>query len=409
MSSTRPTATHSGAERSALPAVWEDFCGALSRASRLVVGEGVPDSPRDRAEGFRYLTRLLAAGTVVCIEHADPDYPEFGRMIDRTMTWGLDCPDCLYLYATVRGDATYRIFGSRGSANHLDIQVNSGHFASGDVASWGTVASISGRELAVDADGRFELTLSPDPSGADGKNQLRLAPNAEFVLVRQYFNDWENERPADLAIERVGATYPVPPLRPEQIAARLERLCMWLERSGALWEKMSRGYLGVPPNTLTVHVTHESDKHAGMRGQAYGMGNFHCAPDAAILVEFTPPVCHHWSVSLANYFWESVDFATRQTSLNGHQAHLDADGVFRAVIAHEDPGVPNWLDAAGHLRGSLAARFLFPESPPEPVLRRVKLADVRAELPADTPRVDAAARAALLQRRRRAVWRRYRR
>ena len=86
MSSTRPIATNSGAERSALPAVWEDLCGALSRASQRVVGEGVPDSPRDRAEGFRYLTRLLAAGTVVCIEHADPDYPEFGRMIDRTMT-----------------------------------------------------------------------------------------------------------------------------------------------------------------------------------------------------------------------------------------------------------------------------------------------------------------------------------
>ena len=36
--------------------------------------------------------------------------------------------------------------------------------------------------------------------------------------------------------------------------------------------------------------------------------------------------------------------------LNGHQAVLD-DGVFRAVVAHRDPGVANWLDTAGNRRG----------------------------------------------------------
>src|SRR3989337_289019 len=84
---------------------WDDFCETLRRAGRFVLGEGVPDAPRDRAEGFRSLTRLLAAGIVTCIEHADPDEPSFGRMVDYTMRRGLDCPDCLYLYASVRGDA----------------------------------------------------------------------------------------------------------------------------------------------------------------------------------------------------------------------------------------------------------------------------------------------------------------
>jgi hypothetical protein len=388
-------------------AVWHEFCETLGRARRLVLGEDVPASPRDRAEGFRYLMRFLAAGNTLCIEHADPDYPEFGRMVDHTMSWGLDAPDCLYLYATVRGDATYRISGNRGTANHIDIQVNYGHFALGDISAWGTIASMNGGELTVGPNGTFELILSPDSH--DG-NWLPLKPNAEFVLIRQYFNDWEAERPADLIIERVGAEYPVPPLRSDQIAARFDRLCMWLEKGAALWEQMSKAMVrNMPPNSVNVMPPDESDKRAGMRGQAYGMGNFRCAPGEAVIVEFRPPRCQHWSASLANWYWESLDFATRQSSLNGHQAVLDSDGVFRAVIAHEDPGVPNWLDPAGHTEGSLVIRFLLAETAPQPTVHTVELANVRSELPADTPRVDPATRAAILQRRRRAVWRRYRR
>jgi len=385
---------------------WDDFCETLRRAGRLVLGEGVPDSPRDRAEGFRYLTRLLAAGIVTCIEHADPDDPSFGRMVDYTMRWGLDCPDCLYLYATVRGDAEYRVYGNRGSARHIDIQVNYGHFASGDISAWGTISSMNSLDLKTNPDGSFELILSADER--DG-NWLRLAPNAEFVLIRQYFNDWENERPADMYIERIGPHHPAPPPRTDQIAARLERLSMWLEKGGALWEQMSKGALGLPPNTLTVYRAQDSDQRAGLQGQAYGIGNFRCGPDEAVIVEFTPPECQYWSVSLANWYWESLDFAGRQTSLNGHQAVLDRDGVCRAVIAHEDPGVANWLDTAGQTQGTLAARFLLAGSVPEPKLRVVKLAGLPSELPPGTPRVDAATRAELLARRRQAVLRRYRR
>jgi hypothetical protein len=172
---------------------------------------------------------------------------------------------------------------------------------------------------------------------------------------------------------------------------------------------MSKAMLNLSPNTLSVSLPKDSDTRAGMRGQAYGIGNFRCAPAEAVIVEFTPPPCHHWSLSLANWYWESLDFASRQTSLNESQAILDRDGVLRAVIAHEDPGVPNWLDTAGNSRGTIAARFLLADSPPEPKLRTVKLADLRSELPSDTPHISATARAEMLDRRRRAVLRRYRR
>jgi hypothetical protein len=159
----------------ALAAAWRDLADALGRAERRVLGPGVPDSPRDRAEGFRHLLRFLTAGHLLCVEHADPDHPEFVHMVEPAWKWGLDMPDCLYLYAPVRGDAAYRIHGRRGSANHLDVQVNWGHFALGDLSAWGTVSSLSGLDLELDRDGRFELRLGgARPPG--GGSWLPLAP-----------------------------------------------------------------------------------------------------------------------------------------------------------------------------------------------------------------------------------------
>lgn len=389
--------------------VWDDLLATLAAAKRLLSAPDAPAAPRDRAEGVRYLLRFLAAGRAICVEHADPDYPSFARMMDIDMPWGLDNPDCLYLFAPIRGDAVYRIGGDRGSATHFDLQVNWGHYAAGEISGWGTLASIDGDRLGVAADGSFALTLggeAPDGQGA----WLPLGPTASWIQVRQYFGDWERERPAELWIEREGASWPPPPLDPQRFAERVDRLREWIERTGGLWDRMSRVLVeNMPPNFVHVVQPGAGEAGAGLAGQAYGMGNFHCALDEAVIVEFVPPRCRYWSVALANWWWESIDFAVRQSSLNHHQARLDADGAFRAVVAHADPGVPNWLDPGGNTRGSLAVRFLLAEAAPPITFRVVPLAELRHALPADTPVVTATARAEQLRRRRLAAWRRYRR
>ena len=40
---------------------------------------------------------------------------------------------------------------------------------------------------------------------------------------------------------------------------------------------------------------------------------------------------------------------------------LFCDGSVRFVIAHRDPGVPNWLDTAGHQRGTVGVRWVGPD------------------------------------------------
>jgi hypothetical protein len=381
--------------------VWRELCSTLESASELVLGPGVPAAPTDRAEGFRHLLRFLSAGIDLCVEHGDPDHPEFTRMMDLRVRWGLDNPDCLYLFASVRGDAEYRVWGDPGSAAHLDLQVNAGHYASGAVEGVRTLGSLALQDMECEPDGTIEVTLGGAPRA---KNWLPLAGDAQFVLLRQLFLDWRVERPANLVIERVGGPVTEPRIQSEAFVARVERLRVWLTDGARLWQNLSRVMLAIPANTLRVAAPERSREHSGTADQIYAMGNFACGPDDAVILEFRPPACRYWGVSLATWWWEAVGFATRQSSLNAHQAWLDRDGVFRAVIADRDPGVPNWLDTAGHERGTLIARFLLAESAPAPILRKVALRDVRAELPPDQPGVSPEAREAALADRRHAVW-----
>jgi hypothetical protein len=402
-----PTAPDPADPRILSGSAWQALCDVLRAAPEQLRDEIFPRNASDEAEYQRYLLRFLAAGINSCVEHADPDHPEFTRMMDLNMRWGLDSPDHLYLFCTIRGDARYTISGDPGTANLLDIQVNAGHYALGSVGAVRTIGSLTGDELTLSADGSFTLQLGGERD--DAANWLPLAEDARFVQVRQVFADWENERPAELAISRVDGPALRPRLRTDQLAESLELLGSWLEKGGALWRDMSKVMLSMPPNTLTVPPLNQSAEHSGLRGQAYGMGNFACGPDEAVILEFAPPPCRHWSVSLATWWWEAIDFTARQSALNHQQARLDADGVFRGVICHSDPGVPNWLDPAGHERGTLIARFVMAEQQPAPRYRAVPLEELRRALPRDTPRISGEEREASLDRRRRAVWRRFRR
>ena len=136
-------------------------------------------------------------------------------------------------------------------------------------------------------------------------------------------------------------------------------------------------------------------------------GSWSLNDDECLLIEVTPPEALYWSVSLGNFWWETIDYARRQSSLNGHQATLDADGTFRAVVAHDDPGVANWLDTAGNHHGAMIFRWLRAASAPVPAARVVHRGELEAALPDGTARVTPSDRSRVLAERARAVRRRF--
>ncbi len=76
---------------------------------------------------------------------------------------------------------------------------------------------------------------------------------------------------------------------------------------------------------------------------------------------------------------QSYHYAYRQISLNRKQTRLEPDGSFRMLVAHSNPGVPNWLDSMGRASGEIYWRFILPAGDiVTPKAQVVRLSDVRA-------------------------------
>ena len=140
----------------------------------------------------------------------------------------------------------------------------------------------------------------------------------------------------------------------------------------------------------------------GVPTQVSASGHFDLAPDEALIVTTLPSDAPYQGIQLGNLWFESLDYENRLTSFSTAQARLSSDGRYHFVVSSNDPGVPNWLDTAGHRRGMLLLRWQgvgeLPKSH-QPKTRVVKLSDLRQHLPGDEPRYGPRKRAQQLSRR----------
>lgn len=153
----------------------------------------------------------------------------------------------------------------------------------------------------------------------------------------------------------------------------------------------------------------EPTKYAGMSKQVYWPAVFELDDGEALIIETKlPKVRPYWNIQLNDPLFNAIEFVYRLSSINGVTAKISSDGKLRAVVALEDPGVPNWLDPAGFKEGTIYGRWYGCDSNPLPTLKRVPLAELRRHLPADTPVVTPEQRALELRDRVRAAQRRRR-
>ena len=150
-----------------------------------------------------------------------------------------------------------------------------------------------------------------------------------------------------------------------------------------------------------VNALEMTDFGGAVPVQWYWQGLYQFAADECLILETElPQKRKYWNVQLNDELFNAVEFVHRQSSLNGHQARVDEDGKFRAVISLEDPGVHNWLDPGGTLQGMLIGRWYDCDTRPVPTLTRVPLRRLWDHLPPDAARISPAERAAALSARR---------
>jgi hypothetical protein len=372
-------------------AAWAHTLTRLTEAANRLASDPGAANSTDLAAGFRHLLVLLSVGIDgVLRDPAAGSLQVTPNAIDDARSWGMECPDCLYTGAAMRGGESYRLWGNRGTARYVGLQTMDG------IAS---TANALVDELEVDTDGNFEVVLSPEPHEG---NWLAIKGDHPNLVVRHFFYDWDSEIRSSLFLEPLNDAPAAPTHRAQrpitalsrQIAALgdfvLANLGFFIDFGRAAGPNQF-----LPPFDGTAMGAAAENRPV--------IGRWELTPQQALLLEVTPPEGVYWSLSIGNPWWETINYGDHQSSLNGHQAHLDDDGVFRAVISAQDPGIANWLDTAGHSNGPMILRCVRTVSAPTPTVTVLPFDDLHSHLPASTLRVSAAERVQVLAFRRRAV------
>ena len=119
-------------------------------------------------------------------------------------------------------------------------------------------------------------------------------------------------------------------------------------------------FLSIVPNEFPAPVP-PGDMGLAAIDAAYSMAPYFLGPDQALLITGRWPQCRMANICLWTRFQQTYDYSNRQVSLNRAQTQLEPDGSFRLVLAHSDPGCPNWLDTEGRPLGLVFWRFFLPE------------------------------------------------
>ena len=381
----------------ASPPGWDALVDSLRSLPARMLAKLPPhmqDDPQVQQEVARLALESLASQSLDAIG-GDADHPEFLPTIGYLLNVGQPNADTIYRSARIDPQGTYRLRGRRGSLNLAVI----GQVVPRGAETGGGRAHLDLNALHYDRQGRFDVLVSAvKPDGYTGDWwELRSAANR--LMLRMVASDWAKEVAPTLSLERTDRPAPRSRRPAADLAARLHALPRMVDMMALMFvdhvEQLRReGYI----NAFKVF---DITSAGGLAGQFYYEGAFELADDEALIVESdVPKTCGYRSLILINDLYETVDWYNNHSSLNAAQAPADADGKLRIVISARDPGVPNWLDTAGHKRGAMQGRWTDCDSQPIPHVTKVPLAEVRQHLPQGTATVTPQQREAIIRARR---------
>lgn len=388
---------------------WERLIDAL-RPLGEAMRRRVPERLRGDSQVMAESMRLLLSGVTRATTDAlvgDRRHPMFVPELNIAQNIFQPNADTIYKACLIEKGGSYLIRGDRGTVRMVILaQMGPDTLRTGQHHP--LLGQIDFDSLTLDADGRFELLISPErPAGYIG-DWRPLDPQCEKFMVRVVSCDWGMEREPRFGIARLDV---------DDAKGR--------PSAGALHHAFGEiaGIAGVCALAFPTHVEQlraeghinavkifDVSQMSGLAGQFYYEGAYELADDEALIAEVRVPASYrYWSIILTNDLYETTDWYNNQASLNDKQGVVDGDGVFRSVISARDPGVHNWLDTSGNASGAIQGRWFEASEKPMPSIRKVKLAEVLQHLPADTKLVNPQERAIALRNRRlaaqmRTIW-----
>lgn len=355
---------------------YQDLLRTLRELDRRFLSpEWKVDRPADIVLGHRYLMHLLSYALDAVFE-ADLERPVFHRIVGPSRKFMGDNADAIYFAAYIRPDRSYRVRGNTAGAVYTSITLEKGtrdgHWPQG------VALAVNVDDLNVASDGSYELILGPERRPG---NWYKIDPDVGSLTTRHYF---EQEHPvaADptkvipLSIEPLDAVGPRPAPDDASVAAGLRRVINFMRSTTIDMPPFMQpgkvpSWVSTVPNHFNPAGKPGTSIGASFQDAAYTMAPFALKPDEALVMEGRFPKCRFANVNLWTRFQQTFDYTTHTVALNRKRTKLEADGSFRMVVAHSNPGVPNWLDTEGRPSGIIFWRFVLPEEPIAPLRTKV--------------------------------------
>ena len=394
-------------------AAWNRFADQLKEVGQKIVGPIGARSPRERAEGFRYLASLIAGGHELEME-ADRTHPVLARIFTPIRSFVGDGPDTLYHDAKLDASLSYEFTIRRGDDIFFSIVV----YASDDEGMRSMVSFLIDKDIAFEEEGNDQVAtihISRErPEGA--KNWLELEGNQPFILTRQYFPECVIEvdkgkyRPALMNLECLDDVAPPKEYGLADLSAGLDRLIAFMQDTvdaglgvSAIVGMSTIEYDGDAPSAPTrigedgqlaveegEHDEYTPDEVFEMidpkvvannlpgPGISYSGVSFKLSDDEVILIEAKDVPCRYWSCQVFDHYLRAGDYRHHPVAINNRQTVYDEDGSFRLYACRDNPGVKNWISTEGRRRGQVVLRTLLAETDLMPEMSVIKLSEIPA-------------------------------
>lgn len=355
---------------------WEDFCDNLKAAGASRMFPGTPRDPFQQAEGIRYLSRLVRGGLEAFLEYSDPAFPVFRQTAHETIKLGADNPDNVYLNAQVSGGYEYVIRGKRNTINYIGFFTQNGSY--GTTGGLSPCGYLDSRDLVTAADGSFEIMVTREKTGT---NWLKIEKETTMVMVRQTFFDRSAETAAEVIISNLNGQTAPAPLSAAKVDDALANAALFVGGASMLFARWAKDFQK-HTNQLPMFDPAKSNAAGGDAGIIYYHSHWKLDPGEALVIEVVPPECESWNFQLNNYWMESLDYRYHRICINKATAKTKEDGKVKVIVSATDPGLPNWIETAGHTEGTMLWRWYrlkTGSSPVQPSCRVVQVSKLNSE------------------------------
>lgn len=354
-------------------AAWKKLLAAMDEAVTRVYSEEMGLNEVDRAEGMRALAQTFSLAAEIHIEKGNPREPAFTNWMASGRKVLGDNPDARYDSAPVSPDYTYEVYGTLSGCAAQTFTV----YGRGPLG-WNNVAGeLIPEQMDLGPNGEFSLILSKKRP-ADAKNWIELNDSAHMFLMRQFFNDVPIEkRPRDFEIRRLDAPGGPDVYSEGEFAMRTQAAADFftiaVDATFGLAQMRSNPANSMEPpaefNPAIVGIYYPSVYNI------YFGGWFDIAEDEALVFEGDELRGGYAIVHIMNGWLQSIEGPGGNQKLNKSTLKTNSDGSWRAVVAHKDPGMENWLNPHGHMKGHFTLRIVHPDGDgtKRPRARKVKI------------------------------------